>query len=59
MCTCSGFGQSALRRGNGPAWAAGAGPDLADGLLIDIDATITIAHSEKTNSAKTWKNSLH
>ena len=41
------------------AWAAGAGPDLADGLLIDIDATITIAHSEKTNSAKTWKNSLH
>jgi len=37
------------------AWAAGAGPDLTDGLIIDIDATITIAHSEKINAAKTWK----
>jgi hypothetical protein len=37
------------------AWAAGAGPDLADGLVIDIDATITIAHSDKINAAKTWK----
>ena len=37
------------------AWAAGAGPDLADGLVIDIDATITIAHSEKENAASTWK----
>ena len=35
------------------AWAAGAGPDLTDGLIIDIDATITIAHSEKINAAKT------
>ena len=41
------------------AWAAGAGPDLSAGLTIDIDATITIAHSEKENAAKTWKNSLH
>jgi len=37
------------------AWAAGGGPDLSAGLVIDMDATITIAHSEKTNSAKTWK----
>jgi Transposase DDE domain group 1 len=37
------------------AWAAGAGPDIAAGLTIDIDATITIAHSEKENSAATWK----
>jgi hypothetical protein len=37
------------------AWAAGAGPDLASGLTIDIDATITIAHSDKVNAAKTWK----
>ncbi len=37
------------------AWAAGAGPDVAAGLVIDIDATITIAHSEKENAAKTWK----
>jgi hypothetical protein len=37
------------------AWAAGGGPELSGGLTIDIDATITIAHSEKENSAKTWK----
>lgn len=40
------------------AWAAGAGPDLAsgefaDGLVLDFDATITIAHSDKENAAKT------
>jgi Transposase DDE domain group 1 len=40
------------------AWAAGAGPDLRDGLVIDIDATITIAHSEKENAASTWKNTF-
>jgi Transposase DDE domain group 1 len=40
------------------AWAAGAGPDLAGGLKIDIDATITIAHSEKENAASTWKKSF-
>jgi hypothetical protein len=40
------------------AWAAGAGPDLAGGLTIDIDATITIAHSEKDNAAKTWKKTF-
>jgi hypothetical protein len=40
------------------AWAAGAGPDLSAGLTIDIDATITIAHSEKDNAAKTWKKTF-
>jgi len=40
------------------AWAAGAGPDLSAGLVIDIDATITIAHSEKENAAKTWKKTF-
>jgi hypothetical protein len=40
------------------AWAAGAGPDLAAGLVIDLDATITIAHSEKVNAAKTWKKTF-
>jgi hypothetical protein len=40
------------------AWAADAGPDLTDGLIIDIDATITIAHSEKINAAKTWKKTF-
>ena len=37
------------------AWAAGAAPDLAGGLIADIDSTITIAHSEKENAAATWK----
>jgi hypothetical protein len=40
------------------AWAAGAGPDITGGLVIDIDATITIAHSEKENAAKTWKKTF-
>jgi hypothetical protein len=40
------------------AWAAGAGPDMAAGLTIDLDATITIAHSEKINAAKTWKKTF-
>lgn len=40
------------------AWAAGAGPDLTDDLVIDIDATITLAHSEKENAAKTWKRTF-
>src|ERR1700716_1398984 len=40
------------------AWAAGVGPDLSAGLVIDIDATITIAHSEKENAAKTWKKTF-
>ena len=40
------------------AWAAGAGPDIEGRLVIDIDATITIAHSEKENAAKTWKKTF-
>lgn len=40
------------------AWAAGAGPDLSGLLNIDFDATITIAHSEKDNAAKTWKKTF-
>ena len=40
------------------AWAAGAGPDIAAGLTIDLDATITVAHSEKNNAAKTWKKTF-
>jgi hypothetical protein len=40
------------------AWAAGAGPDIAAGLVVDIDATITIAHSEKENAARTWKKTF-
>jgi hypothetical protein len=40
------------------AWAAGAGPDLTADLVIDLDATITVAHSEKENAAKTWKKTF-
>lgn len=40
------------------AWAAGAGPDLSQGLCLDVDATITIAHSEKENAAATWKRTF-
>ncbi len=40
------------------AWAAGAGPDLAEELKIDFDATISIAHSEKENAAATWKKTF-
>ncbi|WP_192756251.1 IS1380 family transposase [Actinopolymorpha pittospori] len=43
------------------AWQAGAAPDLeATGgyLHIDFDATITIAHSEKSGAAPTWKKSF-
>ena len=41
------------------AWAAGAAPDLTGLLHIDVDATITISHSEdKENAAKTWKRTF-
>lgn len=41
------------------AWAAGAGPDLGGLLQIDVDATVTISHSEdKENAAKTWKRTF-
>lgn len=37
------------------AWAGGGGPDLNEELMLDFDATITIAHSDKENAAPTWK----
>lgn len=40
------------------AWAAGAGPDLDAGLMLDFDATIVIAHSEKQHAAATWKRTF-
>lgn len=40
------------------AWAAGAGPDTTAGSTIDIDASISISHSEKENAAKTWKKTF-
>jgi len=40
------------------AWAAGAGPDLSEELMLDFDATITIAHSEKEDATPTWKRTF-
>src|SRR6478735_5646920 len=40
------------------AWAAGAGPDLAEGVALGLGATITIAHSDKENAAATWKKTF-
>lgn len=53
-----------LRAGHAAArervWAAGGGPDLFAGrmLIVDFDATISLAHSEKDNAAATWKRTF-
>lgn len=51
-----------IRRARGEAreraWAAGAGPDLDKGLVIDIDATIVISESDKEDAAPTWKKTF-
>jgi hypothetical protein len=42
------------------AWAAGAAPAAGEWLHLDVDATITIDHSDdKQQAAATWKNSLN
>ena len=41
------------------AWEAGAAPDHAGWLHLDVDATITIDHSDnKENAAATWKKTF-
>ncbi len=41
------------------AWAAGAAPDHDGWLHIDVDATITLDHSDnKENAAATWKHTF-
>ena len=37
------------------AWAAGAGPDLAQELRLHFDSSLLTAFSEKENAAPTWK----
>ena len=37
------------------AWTAGAGPDLTDGLVLDVDASLVTAHSEKELAAPNYK----
>jgi hypothetical protein len=41
------------------AWEAGAAPPVGTELVLDVDATITIDHSDaKENSAATWKRTF-
>lgn len=41
------------------AWAAGAAPDPGDWLHVDIDATITVDHSDRKElAAPTWKKTF-
>ena len=41
------------------AWAAGAAPEPGQWLILDVDATITIDHSDdKENAAPTWKKTF-
>ncbi len=40
------------------AWASGAAPDLSEEIVLDIDATIVIAHSEKELATATWKHTF-
>ncbi len=39
-------------------WVAGGGPDLTDpaGLILDVDATLLTAHSDKQDAAPTYKH---
>ena len=39
-------------------WAAGGGPDLTDpaGVILDVDASLLTAHSEKEGAAATFKH---
>ena len=48
--------KAARARARAAAWAAGAAPPAGMELVMDVDATITIDHSDrKENSAATWK----
>jgi Transposase DDE domain group 1 len=40
------------------AWAAGAAPDHDGRLHLDVDATLTVDHSDNENAAATWKNTF-
>jgi hypothetical protein len=40
------------------AWRAGAAPDLSEELVLDFDATVVISHSEKQDTAPTWKHTF-
>ena len=40
------------------AWAAGAGPGPGEELVVDFDASVLIAHSEKERAEPTWKKTF-
>lgn len=50
--------RTARAAGRERAWAAGAGPDLSEDLIIDFDATVVEAHSEKELAMPTWKKTF-
>lgn len=51
--------RAARARAREAAWAAGAAPDPGGWLHLDVDATITIDHSDrKQNAAATWKKTF-
>lgn len=51
--------RSARAQARERAWAAGAAPDHNGWLHLDVDATITIDHSDnKENAAATWKKTF-
>src|SRR5512144_2956730 len=39
-------------------WAAGGGPHLSRENVLDFDATITVAHSDKDGATPTWKRTF-
>lgn len=51
--------RAARAQARAAAWAAGAAPNPGDWLHVDIDATITIDHSDrKEQAAPTWKKTF-
>ncbi len=49
---------SQIGAGNGFPASKVAGSDLADVVVLDVDATIVVAHSEKENAAATFKRTF-
>ena len=51
--------QAARSHARARTWAAGAAPDHDGWLHLDVDATITIDHSDnKENTTATWKHTF-
>ena len=50
--------RAARAQARAAVWAAGGGPELSDGsgVVMDVDATLLTAHSEKEGAAPTYKH---